>query len=157
LEFDAAGQEFRWMALASKDPVMLDLCMPGKDPHAYMASRIEEGAERQLGKVANLSLQYRTSAKKLMQVARVQYGMAMELPEAEKIHAAYQQAYECVPQYWAKQEKKGRVREYAQTFAGRRVTVKGNWSADAWRMASTMINYPIQGTGADQKYLAMRC
>jgi DNA polymerase I-like protein with 3'-5' exonuclease and polymerase domains len=156
LEFDAAGQEFRWMALASKDPVMLDLCMPGKDPHAYMASRIEEGAERQLGKVANLSLQYRTSAKKLMQVARVQYGMAMELPEAEKIHAAYQQAYECVPQYWAKQEKKGRVREYAQTFAGRRVTVKGNWSADAWRMASTMINYPIQGTGADQKYLAMK-
>jgi hypothetical protein len=156
VEFDAAGQEFRWMALASKDPVMLDLCMPGKDPHAYMASRIEEGAARQLGKVANLSLQYRTSAKKLMQVARVQYGMAMELPEAEKIHAAYQQAYECVPQYWAKQEKKGRVREYAQTFAGRRVTVKGNWSADAWRMASTMINYPIQGTGADQKYLAMK-
>jgi DNA polymerase I-like protein with 3'-5' exonuclease and polymerase domains len=43
-----------------------------------------------------------------------------------------------------------------ETFAGRRVQVKGDWNGDfAWKMESTAINYPIQGTGADQKYLAL--
>ena len=45
---------------------------------------------------------------------------------------------------------------YAETFAGRRVQLKGNWTGrDAWAMESTAINYPIQGSGACQKYLAL--
>ena len=44
-----------------------------------------------------------------------------------------------------------------ETFAGRRVQVKGNWNGPkAWSMGSTSINYRIQGTGADQKYLALQ-
>lgn len=39
IEFDAAGQEFRWMAIKSGDPVMLHLCAPGEDPHSYMGLR----------------------------------------------------------------------------------------------------------------------
>jgi DNA polymerase I-like protein with 3'-5' exonuclease and polymerase domains len=161
VEFDAAGQEFRWMALASNDETMQQLCQPGGDAHAYMGNKInpdasDKKAARQLGKVANLSLQYRTSAKKLKTVARVQYGMPMELPEAVKIHSTYQEAYKGVPQFWEKQISDAKKNKNAETFAGRRVSIDGDWNKNGWAMGSTAINYRIQGTGADQKYLAMK-
>lgn len=176
MEFDASGQEFRWMAIASGDQTMLQLCMPGEDPHSYMGSRVvhsdyrqmqadNELSEvppaakngRQLGKVANLSLQYRTSAKKLRSVARVQYEIPMELPEAQRIHKTYQLTYPGVPTYWATQIALTKQRGYVETFAGRRVQVVGDWDGDwGWSMGSTSINYRIQGTGADQKYLALQ-
>jgi DNA polymerase I-like protein with 3'-5' exonuclease and polymerase domains len=173
VEFDASGQEFRWMAVAADDPVMLDLCLPGEDAHAYMGARIvkadyktlirevhEENknakSHRQLGKVANLSLQYRTTPPKLRAVARVAYNLPMELDQAKLIHRTYQRAYQRVPIYWDKQIASTKRRGYVETFAGRRVQVRGNWEGkDGWSMGSTAINYRIQGTGADQKYLAM--
>lgn len=173
VEFDAAGQEFRWMAIASQDPTMLSLCQPGEDPHGFMGAQIadtdyhetvaavkagdkEAKNSRQLGKVANLSLQYRTSAKKLRVVARVQYGMDMHLPQAEHIHATYLASYPQVKTYWGKQISMTRQSGFVETFAGRRVKVIGEWDGDyGWSMGSTAINYRIQGTGADQKYLAM--
>lgn len=173
VEFDAAGQEFRWMAIASQDPTMLQLCQPGEDPHTYMGSRIAQRDyremmraieakepdakdKRQLGKVGNLSLQYRTSAKKLLKVARVDYGMKMFLPEAQYVHKTYLNTYTHVPQYWNQQIALTKQRGWVETFAGRRVQVVGNWDGDfGWSMGSTAINYRIQGTGADQKYLAL--
>ena len=110
---------------------------------------------RKLGKVANLSLQYRTSAARLRTVARVQYNLPMELPESELIHATYKRTYRFVPEYWARQIAEVKRKGYVETFAGRRVSVVGSWSGKmAWQMGSTAINYRIQGTGADQKYLA---
>ena len=174
LEFDASGQEYRWMAIASGDETMLGLCAPGEDPHGYMGSRIvgadyrelvklvAEGDKlskdhRQLGKVANLSLQYRTSAPKLRTVARVQYGLPMTLPQATRIHETYQRAYKRVPKYWDSQIALTKRQGYVETFGGRRVQVLGNWNGNrAWSMGSTSINYRIQGTGADQKYLALQ-
>lgn len=173
MEFDAAGQEFRWMAIASGDETMLELCLPGEDPHGFMGARIrhrdyrelvqavhdgDKDAKdgRQLGKVANLSLQYRTSAKKLRVVARVQYNIPMELPEAETIHSTYQSTYTKVPAYWRNQIALTKRLGYVETFAGRRVQVVGNWRGpQGWSMESTSINYRIQGTGGDQKYLAL--
>jgi DNA polymerase I len=173
VEFDASGQEFRWMAIASGDETMLQLCLPGEDPHSYMGAQIrnknykdlmrlvqEEDKDakdgRQLGKVANLSLQYRTSAPKLRSVARVQYNLPMELPEAQMIHKTYQMTYRQVPLYWQKQISMTKRLGYVETLAGRRVQVVGNWAgSSAWSMGSTAINYRIQGTGADQKYLAI--
>lgn len=174
MEVDASGQEFRWMAIASGDPIMLDLCEDGEDAHSYMASRIvgedyktlmalvaaedkQADQHRYLGKVANLSLQYRTSARKLRSVARVQYGIPLELPEAQRIHKTYQRTYTKVPTYWANQIALTRRLGYVETIAGRRVQVVGNWDGDfGWSMGSTAINYRIQGTGADQKYLALK-
>ncbi len=173
MEFDASGQEFRWMAVASNDPTMLQLCQPGEDPHSFMGSRIaqtdyvelvsklQDGdvqakEDRQLGKVGNFSLQYRTSARKLCSVARVQYNIPMTLPEAQRIHRTYQQTYRRVPTYWDAQIADTKQKGYVETFAGRRVQVVGDWSGKMeWSMGSTAINYRIQGTGADQKYLAL--
>jgi DNA polymerase I-like protein with 3'-5' exonuclease and polymerase domains len=173
VEFDAAGQEYRWMAIASGDETMLSLCEPGGDPHSYMGAQIndleyevlkalvKEGDEeaaghRKLGKVANLSLQYRTSARKLRSVARVDYNLLMELPQAQLIWKTYQLSYVRVPEYWKKQIALTKARGWVETLAGRRVQVKGDWNGGwGWSMGSTSINYRIQGTGADQKYLAM--
>ncbi len=173
LEFDAAGQEYRWMAIASNDPQMLQLCEPGEDPHSFMGSRISGGDyrkliadvaanilealdDRKLGKVGNLSLQYRTSARKLRVVSRVQYNIPMEMPQAQQIWKTYRTSYTSVPKYWVHAVNTTKQLGYAETFAGRRVQVVGDWSGNnGWSMESTAINYPIQGTGADQKYLAL--
>jgi DNA polymerase I-like protein with 3'-5' exonuclease and polymerase domains len=173
VEVDAAGQEFRWMAIASGDETMLQLCLPGEDAHTFMGAQIkgmdyrtlmalveaddpDARNARQLGKVANLSLQYRTSAAKLCTVARVQYNLPMELPEAMWIHKTYQASYKQVPIYWQKQISMTKRLGYVETFAGRRVQVTGDWEGrQGWAMGSTAINYRIQGTGADQKYLAI--
>jgi len=174
VEFDAAGQEFKWMAVASGDQTMLQLCQPGEDPHGFMGSRINPAlsypgiidlvkkkdpvakAARQSGKVGNLSLQYRTSPKTFRTRARVDHGMDMTLPEAARIHFVYQRSYPGVPAYWEKQIALTKECGYVETFAGRRVQVRGDWSGRmGWSMGSTAINYRIQGTGADQKYLAL--
>ena len=177
VEFDAAGQEYRWMAEASQDPVMIQLCQPGEDPHSFMGARVTDNDYgfmvarlaidgddpvvkpwRQLGKVANLSLQYRTSARKLRVVARVQYDIPMELPQAQLIHTVYPRSYKRIPIYWSEQIADTKRKGYVETLAGRRVQVVGNWDGTmGWSMGSTAINYRIQGTGGDQKYLALAC
>lgn len=112
--------------------------------------------KRQLGKVANLSLQYRTSAGKLRSVARVQYGLPMTMVQAELIRKTYLQTYVRVPEYWEEQIVNCRAKKYVETFAGRRVQLLGDFRGDnGWSLESTTINYRIQGTGADQKYLAL--
>jgi DNA polymerase I-like protein with 3'-5' exonuclease and polymerase domains len=183
LELDAMGQEFRWMAIASGDPTMLHLCLPGEDAHSYMGVQIDVDRSaspadreadyrrlidlvkhedvaakliRKMGKVGNLSLQYRTSAPRLMSVARVQYDIPMMLAQAERIHRTYQLTYKEVPKYWARQIRLVKGLGYAETYAGRRVKVSGNWNGSTkWQLESTAINYPIQGTGGEMKYLAL--
>lgn len=174
-EFDFAGQEYRWMAVMSKDPTMLALCAPGEDPHGYMGAQIagEQYADlvaavkaevpgakdkRQLGKVGNLSCQYRVSAPKLLTVARLPpYNLDMEISTATLIHAAHRQTYQMVPVYWANQIQLGRQQGYIATLGGRRVKLPNLWHDKAvrWSLESTCINFPIQGVGADQKYLAL--
>lgn len=174
VEFDAAGQEFRWMAVAAGDTTMLNLCLPGEDAHSFMGARIvgmdyrqlvaavhaedkAAGQNRYLGKFANLSLQYRTSARKLRVKARIDYDIPMELPEAQRIHKTYQQSYPGVPVYWEKQIALVKQLGYVETFGGNRVRVEGDWNGTwGWGMGSTAINTRIQGTGADQKHLAMK-
>lgn len=109
------------------------------------------------GLIVHNSLQYRTYPKTFRRVARVQYNIPMELPEAQRIHRTYQQTYAKVPDYWESSIQLVRRAGYAETLAGRRVQVVGNWDGSfGWQMASTAINYPVQGTGADQKYLAFK-
>lgn len=183
VEFDFAGQEFRWMAVLSGDQTMQRLCLPGEDPHAFMGARIagisydalrrmlesgdpEAKPKRQLGKVANLSLQFRTSPPTLVSVAAVQFGVDLALDESRAIHATYLSTYRMVPKYWKRQIETARNQGYVRTLGGRRVRlgtpdtwrwktgdgVEEDWT---WGHESTAINAPIQGTGADQKYLGL--
>lgn len=180
VEFDAAGQEFRWMALLSGDNTMLKLCSPGEDAHAYMGAQIahisydafllslhdktrdvnavkHDKNIRQLGKVANLSMQYRTSSKTLRTVAKTQYAVQLTEHEAEHISTTYKRSYPGVPRYWTRQIEFGRQNGYVENLAGRRIRLRGNWMArgSSWALESATINWPIQSIGAEQKYLAL--
>ena len=173
-ELDAAGQEFRWMAEESGDETMRSLCMPGEDPHSYMGASIihmdyhrmmelkeiddEAKHGRKMGKVGNLSCQFRIGWKKLRLQANVQFGMPIGEREAQHIHKTYHSTYPGVKQYWNRQTAKCRRLGYAETLAGRRVQLKGSWTSQqtGWKLESTAVNFPIQGIGADQKYLAIK-
>ena len=176
MEFDASGQEFRWFAVKSRDKTMLKLCMPGEKPHAFMGARIFEmdyqdvmarhaaGEERfagptgvyMLGKVSNLSLQYRTSAKRLRTTARTDYDIPMTEDEAKRNWMIYRQTYPGAQTYWVEQIDLAKRQGYVETLAGRRVKIIGDWRGSlGWSMESTAINFPVQGTGGDQKYLAL--
>lgn len=103
------------------------------------------------------SLQYRTSPRKLRSKARVEYNIPLEMPEAQRIHRTYQRSYPGIPRYWSSQIDLVKELGYVETFGGSRVNVVGDWTGrDSWSMGSTAINTRIQGTGADQKYLAMK-
>jgi len=174
IEWDFAGQEFRWMAVLSGDATMLKMCAPGEDAHAYMGGQVsgrtyadmQAGLElgdtgvkgaRQLGKVANLSCQYRTSARTLRTVARTQHRLTLNEHEAQSIWTAYRRTYPGVKRYWQDQCDKARHTGIVETIAGRRVHLgKGPWPREqSWGRESAAINYPVQGSGADQKYLAL--
>ena len=176
-EFDAANQEYRFMAVQSGDPVMLQMCMPGEDGHGYMGAQIgrvsyddlraavhDEDCEfhkkakqfRQFGKVANLSFSYRVGVPKATVTARVQHGLDVDETFVAKMKRTYLRSYKEVEKYWDHAVAKARKAGYAESLAGRRVQLKGNWSGkNSWSMESTAINFPIQATGADQKYLAI--
>jgi DNA polymerase-1 len=176
-EFDFSGQEFRWMAVESNDPTMLALCQPGEDAHAFMGARISgedyrrmcemvaaqdkrAKSMRQLGKVGNLSCQYKTSAARLREVAKTQYQLELSDEQALEIWKAYRATYPGVPAYWSRQISFIRKHGYVQTLAGRKVYVgpSNTWKQEyRWSYELTGINFPIQGVGADQKYLALAC
>lgn len=102
--------------------------------------------------------QYRIGVKKLWITANVQFGMPITNEEAQTILDVYHQTYPGVKQYWTRQIHKCRTSGYAETLAGRRVQLKGSWinRQTAWQLESTAVNFPIQGIGADQKYLAIK-
>ena len=174
VEWDAAAQEYRWVAIESNDPQMLSMCELGEDPHSFMASEMtdltypemreayQSGADgayqdRMCGKVANLSCQYRIGPKSLLSSARVQYGLDWDINKSTSVHAAYHNTYQGVKAYWNRKILAAQELGYAETIAGRRVQLSGDWGgADTkWRLESTAINFPIQGIASDQKYLAL--
>jgi DNA polymerase-1 len=183
IEADFAGQEFRWMAVESGDAVMLNLCLPGQDAHSYMAGQISHDhtyewimanreedpiakAVRKLGKVGNLSCQYRTGPGTLMKVAAIQHGVHLIYDDAKLVTDTYRKTYRSVPKYWSRQIYIAKSQGWVETLAGRRVHLGDfhDWKGrDAegvpfdwtWAHESTSINFPIQGVGADQKYLAL--
>lgn len=175
LEFDFAGQEFRWMAVMSDDHTMLQLCQPGEDAHAFMGAKVaqwpyskirrllDDGDSqakkfRQTGKVGNLSLQYRTSAPRLQRVAQIQYDIPMTEDEARVLHASYRTTYAGVPKYWRRQAMHAAINGYVENAIGRRVYLGtgDTWPKEKkWFYESTAINFPIQSIGAEQKYLAL--
>lgn len=175
VEHDFAGQEFRWMAVFSGDPTMIELCADGEDPHSFMGARIagedyrdlmarvaikEAAAKsfRQLGKVGNLSLQYRTSAATLRLVSLVSYDLPLTMSEAQRIWRAYRASYPKVQTYWSQQCAVARSSRRVYTAAGRRVIIPAAKDRkQVWASESTAINAPIQGSGADQKYLGLAC
>lgn len=174
VEWDFAGQEFRWMAVFSGDPTMLRMCEPGEDAHAYMGGQVSgrsyeamlAGLEagdravkeaRQLGKFFGLSAQFRAGVKTLRVKARTQHGLTLSEAETQHGSNTYRRTYPGVPRYWKAQCDTARHTGMITTIAGRPLYLgKGPWPREqSWGRESSAINFPVQGSGADQKYLAL--
>lgn len=167
-EFDASGQEMRLMADASQDEMMLKLFNDGIDGHAYMGAQIE-GKEwqwvsgeqdkdpeakriRNLGKFANLSLQYRIGTDTIRVRALTQYGLNLGAAKAQKIKDTYLRTYPGVPRFWKSAIRLAAKNGFAETRGHRRIQLK---NLNIYEQQQTAINFPIQGTGADMKTLAI--
>lgn len=171
VEMDFAGQEMRLMASIAPESKMIELFNNDADLHAYTAAGIygipfdefqgmketkEYKEMRQLGKVTNLSLQYRLSAKNLYRVWHDKYELT-DKTEQDAIRArnVYLDIYNGIPAYWRDIVNFARNNGYVENMAGRKHHLD-KWSGeDEWMSQQTAINFPIQSTGAEQKILAL--
>lgn len=176
-ELDASNQEMRVMGVASNDSALIKIFNDGLDSHCYQGASIMgisygefhsrymnkdlelagPSGYRMLGKVTNLSCQFRIKADKLMQQAKSQYGVDLTRAEAQALIDSYAKAYPGVSGtggYWESAIEYAKHFGYVQTLAGRRRYIS-NWNSDAYNCEQEAINFPIQGTGADQKCLAI--
>ena len=133
---------------------------------------------RKLGKVGNLACQYRIGVPTLRDRAEADYGVVLTEAEAAKLRESYKQMYRAVPRYWKRSIQTLINDGQVTTFGGRRIhppkgklPVLANYNAlrrgmpkapgnseqdlQRWQFEQTGINGPIQGSGADQKYLAL--
>ena len=178
VEFDASGQEDRLMGLISQDPMLLKVFRDDMDIHCYTAASITgrgydelmqlkaegdpwlvgDNGMRQAGKVTNHSNKYRIGAAKMRITAKVQYGMDITTEEAKRWQSGFKRSFPGVPRYWTRAIQTAQRLGYAETIAGRTFLTPESFfnnKKDSWSTQSSSINFPIQGSGADMKELAI--
>lgn len=176
VEFDASGQESRLMCIHSNDAQMMQIFQNNLDFHSATGARISGlsyeafmkgkaegnsaivGAQglRYAGKFLNLSQNFRVGAKKMRIQARVQYNIIIDFMKAQGWQTTWKQSYPGVQQYWKDAIAKAKLAGYAETLAGRRFRLIYWGKEDRWSTESSAIMMPIQGSGADQKDLAIQ-
>jgi DNA polymerase I-like protein with 3'-5' exonuclease and polymerase domains len=176
-EFDASGQEDRLMALISEDTMLLKIFTDDMDIHCYTAASITgQGYDalmgmkrsgddwlmgpkgmRQAGKVTNHSNKYRIGKAAMRITAKVQYGLDITLEESARWQRGFKRSFPRVPLYWDAAAKGAKRLGYAETLAGRTFLTPESFfqGKDKWPTESSSINFPIQGSGADMKELAI--
>ena len=176
VEFDAAGQESRLMAIHSDDPNMKHVFENNMKFHAYTGAKVsgmtyenfmkaraegndainsEHGLYYQ-GKFLNLSQNFRVGVKTMRVQARVQYGMNVDFMTAQNWQTTWHQSYAKVKPYWKSAIAKGKTQGYAETMAGRRFRLIYWDKENRWSTESSALMFPIQGTGADMADLAIQ-
>jgi DNA polymerase I-like protein with 3'-5' exonuclease and polymerase domains len=174
-EADASGQESRLMAIRSRDPMMLTVFSQGLNFHSMSGASLigmdytdfqrafeKEGndggyytEQRQLGKLQNLSCNFRIGGKAFAHKAFVDYDTFMTIETGNFVVRTFARTYKGVPQYWEDVVWESKQRGYTETFSGRRYKLT-DWGSHRWITESSAINVPIQGAGADMKEIAIK-
>ena len=169
-EWDAAGQESRIMCLHSRDPVMTDIFLNHKNFHSMTACNIigvpyntfqakvdaedPEAIEyRQMGKLTNLSCNFRISGPALSAQAFTKYDMLIPIPVGNKLVSTFKHTYTGVPRYWDRAIQNARQTGYTNSASDRRYQID-TWDR-AWMSEQSALSLPIQATGADHKLIAI--
>jgi DNA polymerase-1 len=178
VEFDASGQEDRLMATFSQDPMLCKIFREGMDVHTYTAANITgrpydelmqmkankddwlvgDNGMRQAGKVTNHSNKYRIGANKMRITAKVDYGMDIDAKTAGKWQSGFHRGFPGVKRYWNSAIHQAKMFGYAATLGHRTFKIPERMFNDKerrWAVESDSINFPIQGSGADMKELAI--
>lgn len=174
-EADASGQESRLMALRSGDEMMIEIFAKGMNFHSMTGASIigmdytdfqrayksegDDGGyhteQRQLGKLTNLSCNYRIGGKALANKAYLEYDTFLSIPTGIFLVNTFNRTYKGVPQYWEDVVWESKQKGYTETFGGRRYKLT-DWNTHRWITESSAINVPIQGAGADMKEIAIK-
>lgn len=169
-EWDAAGQESRLMCLHSQDPVMLDIFLNNKNFHSMTGcsiighpyedfqrkvdAEVPEFVEyRQMGKLANLSCNYRISGPALSAQAFNKYDMVLSIATGYQLVNTFKSKYQGVPEYWTRAINIAKHDGFAASSADRRFQID-DWSK-RWPAEQTALSHPIQGSGAEHKLIAI--
>lgn len=174
-EADASGQESRLMALRSKDEMMISIFARGLNFHSMTGASIigmdytdfqrafeSEGndggyytEQRQLGKLTNLSCNFRIGGKALSSKAFLDYDTFMTIDTGNFLVKTFARTYNGVPKFWDDVIWESKQKGYTETFSGRRYKLT-DWGSYRWATESSAINVPIQGAGADMKEIGIK-
>lgn len=171
-EADAAGQESRLMAIQSGDPTLIRIFNENINFHtmtacgivgreyedlqkAYEAGDPKATEFRQMGKLTNLSCNYRIGGKALAKKAFDEYDIPMTIDMGYFVTNAFQRQYSGVPKYWDASIQFARVNKYTETLGGRRYKITDWSSKRSWQSESTALMMPIQGSGSSMKNIAI--
>ena len=168
---DVDSQETKLMTCFSRDQAMLDIYAQGLNPHGVTAAAIsgvsysdimsgkdENGSKMdqlyKAGKVTDLGENYRMGAHTLWNNAHVQWGLRPTIEEATHWKKTWQATYSGIQEQWGRFIDLAKINGYAETLAGRRYYIS-EWGANRWKSEASAIMVPIQGSGAEMKYLAI--
>jgi len=147
---DYSQIELRIAAEISKDPVMIEAYVAGKDLHTLTASFIsgkpEEHVtkkERQLAKALNFGLIYGAGADTLRNYAKSSYGIDLSEKEAKEFRRKFFRLYEGIKHWHNKVNSQNKYITY--TLGGR---YRKFYRSESFRLTDRL-NSPDQGTGAD--------
>ena len=170
---DASGQESRLMAIRSGDELMLRIFeqdlnfhsmtaagIVGMDYHEFQSEfeKVTSGyymEQRQLGKLTNLSCNYRIGGKALSEKAFTEYNTYMTEDMGRFLVNTFSRQYPGVPNYWSNVIRFARQNGYTEAFGGRRYKIHLWDEKNRWMSESSAINFPIQGAGASMKEIAI--
>src|SRR5574340_231568 len=176
LEDDASGQESRLMAIRSGDPVMLKVVNEDKNLHSMTGSSIigmdyddfmkafkAEGKDggyhteqRQLGKLTNLSCNYRIGGRALSEKAFTKYDTFMTEQTGKFLVNRFQSLYGGIPLYWSDVIQLTKTMGYTEAYGGRRYKIHLWDNQNRWSSESSALMFPIQGAGAAMKEIAIK-
>jgi DNA polymerase-1 len=168
-ETDASAQESRIMGIWSHDSEIIRIFNEGLNFHSNMACHIYgrsyegfqaayEGGDpvtneqRQMGKLTNLSCNFRIGGAKLAKKALTEYDTYMTETEGRMLTKTFRDLYNGVPKYWDAIINFAKQNGYTYTLAQRRWKVPVemlNSGSEAWKVEGTVISHPIQGTGGE--------
>lgn len=160
---DLSQIELRLASWLADEDTMLQAYQQGLDLHAVTAQRVL-GVEdvtvswkpgksaRDAGKVLNFSLLYGAYPKKLIQIARSQYGVTLTEAEAKRYRAIFFDSYPRLEEWH--EEVKAEVRRTGQIASplGRVRTFPEIFGTDEWVAKAAereAINHPVQSFASD--------
>lgn len=168
-EYDGMSQESRVMGIWANEPAMIDAFGNDKDLHAMMAAKIYgipyetvvQGKKdndtkmieyRQMGKLTNLSSNFRIGGASLSQKSFTEYNVYMDVNTGNQLVRAFKSMYPGIPKYWDAIIQFAKQNGYTYTLAQRRYKVPKEFD---FRVEGSVISHPIQGTAAEMTYAAI--